>query len=104
MGLQESTLHERKAAFRVGDGEDCFLIAEMRTAGQDKDPKHALRYQLEDHLNSITIQLGSDAEIITYEEYSVYSETLYQVSDGEVEAPTRYQHRGKEKDEESGLS
>jgi hypothetical protein len=104
MGLQESTLHGRGAAFRVRDGENCFLIAETETAGQDKDPKHVLRYQLGDHLNSITIELGSDAEIITYEEYSVYSETLYQVSDGAVEAPTCYQYRGKEKDEESGLS
>jgi RHS repeat-associated protein len=92
-----------RQSLRVMDDTTCLLLAETRTVGDDKSPQQLLRYQLGNHINSVAIELGANAEIITYEEYGAYGDTTYKASHLETGVPKRYGYSGKEKDEESGL-
>ena len=68
------------------------------------DPQPLLRHQLGDHLESSSIELDEQGDIISYEEYYPYGSTSYQAVDSETEVSAkRYRFTGKERDEESGL-
>ena len=45
----------------------------------------------------------TEAQIISYEEYTPYGSTTYQAVRSQTETPKRYRYTGKERDEESGL-
>ena len=68
------------------------------------DPQPLLRHQLGDHLESSSIELDEQGDIISYEEYYPYGSTSYQAVDSATEVSAkRYRFTGKERDEESGL-
>ena len=68
------------------------------------DPQPLLRHQLGDHLESSSLELDEQGEIISYEEYYPYGSTSYQAVDSQTEVSgKRYRFTGKERDEESGL-
>jgi len=62
------------------------------------------RYQYADHLNSCSIEVDHQADIISFEEYYAYGGTSYHSvkSDSEV-SQKRYRYNGKEKDDETGF-
>jgi RHS repeat-associated protein len=62
------------------------------------------RYQLSNNIESATLELDENANIISYEEYYPYGDTSYQAgrSNSEV-SQKRYRYTGKEKDDESGF-
>ncbi len=64
----------------------------------DPMPEHQVRYQLDDHLLSVTSTLAADGMLLSREEYLPYGETAF----GSY-ARKRYRFTGKERDEESGL-
>lgn len=88
---------------RTMDDEKCITIRETRTIGDTPGPGELLRYQLSNHQGSVSIELDSNAQLLTYEEYSPYGETTYSATQGTIETPKRYQYSGKELDSESGL-
>ena len=61
-------------------------------------PTQRLRFQLGDHLSSITATLGSAADVFNREEYLPYGETAF----GSY-ARKRYRYTSRERDGESGL-
>jgi RHS repeat-associated protein len=62
------------------------------------------RYQLSNNIESATLELDENAQIISYEEYYPYGDTSYMAGKSESEvSQKRYRYTGKEKDEESGL-
>src|SRR6266516_885358 len=79
-------------------------IRKKDTRGTDRAPQRLIRYQLESHLGSATIELDEHAKVLSYEEYSPYGSTTYQGNDSTLETPKRYRFTGKERDEESGLN
>ena len=68
------------------------------------EPVALTRYQLGNHLGSISLELAGDGALISYEEYHPYGTTAFQAgpSDAEVSVK-RYRYIGKEHDEESGF-
>jgi RHS repeat-associated protein len=75
----------------------------LDAAGNDQAPPQLIRYQFGNHLGSSSLELGGQAQIISYEEYSPYGCSSYQAARSQTEAAKRYRYTGKERDEESGL-
>ncbi|WP_160370485.1 RHS repeat domain-containing protein [Sphingobacterium humi] len=97
LDIERTTVH-------VSDDTGRIAMLEERTQGTDPSPASLERYNYSNHLQSATLELDGDAEIISYEEYHPYGTTSYQASNASINAVAkRYRYTGKERDEESGL-
>jgi RHS repeat-associated protein len=76
------------------------LIAENWTGSSDA-PGLLLRYALTTNIQSVSVELDEKGNLISYEEYSPYGSTTYQLVFNKM--PKRYQFSGKERDSNSGL-
>jgi RHS repeat-associated protein len=94
--LQRETLH-------VMDDQQRIALVETRTQGSDPAPQQLIRYQLGNHLGSVSLELDDQGHIISYEEYTPYGSTSYQAVRSHTETPRRYRYTGKERDEETGF-
>ncbi len=97
--LERETLH-------IMDDEKRIALVETRIPVKDEpvtETTHFIRYQLGNHLGSASLELGNDAEPISYEEYYPYGSTSYQAVKDIKGIPKRYRYTGKERDEETGL-
>jgi RHS repeat-associated protein len=96
--LERETLH-------VMDDKHRIALVETRTQGQETDvPEQLIRYQFGNHLGSTNLELDSEAQIISYEEYTPYGSTSFQ--SGRILAEVklkRYRYTDMERDEESGF-
>jgi RHS repeat-associated protein len=90
--------------------DDKQRIAFIETKTIDKgsavaSPAFAQRYQLANHLGSASLELDEVGKLISYEEYSPYGNTTYQVGRSAAEVSLkRYRFTGKERDEENGFT
>jgi len=78
--------------------DDQSRIATIRLGDDFGDTTPTVKYNLEDHLGSSTLQLKANGANISSEEYYPFGETSF----GSY-AKKRYKYCGKERDEESGL-
>lgn len=78
--------------------DDKSRIATVRVGDDFSDTTPAVKYNLEDHLGSSTLQLEQSGANINREEYYPFGETSF----GSY-ARKRYKYCGKERDTESGL-
>ena len=63
-----------------------------------------IRYQIDNHLGSASLELDESAAIISYEEYHPFGTTSYRAGRSDTETSLkRYKYVGKERDEETGL-
>jgi RHS repeat-associated protein len=99
----DSSLQIERETLHVSDGQHRFALVETRTEGSDPAPQQLIRYQFGNQLDSSTLEVDDQAEIISYEEYTPYGSTSYQAVRSKTETPKRYRFSGKERDEESGL-
>lgn len=97
------TLELERHSLRVTDDRETVAIAERRVLGEDRGVEALTRYQLADHLCSVTIELDGQARLLTYEEYYPYGGTAYEAVANRGQAPKRYRFSGKERDTETGL-
>lgn len=97
--LVRNTLHVMDDTRRIAMVETRALD----TAGTDTSPAQLTRYQLSNQLGSSCLELDSQAQIISYEEYAPYGSSSYQAVRNQTETPKRYRYTGKERDEETGL-
>ncbi len=97
-GLERQTLH-------IMDDTQRIAMLETRTQGVDPDtPARLIRYQMGNHLGSVSLELDGDAALISYEEYHPYGTTAYQARNAGIKAAAkRYRYTGMERDEETGL-
>ena len=95
--LERESLH-------VMDDRQRIAMVETRTQGVDSSPIQIIRYQLGNHLGSASLELDSEAQVISYEEYYPYGSSSYQAVRNQTEAPKRYRYTGMERDEETGLN
>ena len=95
--LERQTLH-------VTDDERRIALVESRTAGDDGSPARLVRYQLDNHLGSVSLELDDAARVVSYEEYHPFGSTSYQGVRSLLEAPKRYRFTAKERDEETGFT
>jgi RHS repeat-associated protein len=96
LSVQRETLH-------VMDDQRRVAVIEVRTTGTDPGADRLVRYQYDNQLGSVTLELDERARIISYEEYHPYGSTAYQGVRSLTETPKRYRYTGKERDAESGL-
>ncbi|XXY21866.1 SpvB/TcaC N-terminal domain-containing protein [Sorangium sp. So ce216] len=97
--LERQTLH-------VMDGARRLAMVETRTVDTSGPftvtPR--LRYQLDNHLGSVSLEVDGAGLVIGYEEYHPYGTTAYWSASSAAEVSRkRYRYTGKEKDEETGL-
>ncbi|KAL6885788.1 SpvB domain-containing protein [Trichoderma evansii] len=71
----------------------------MTPAGE----KRLHRYQLDNYLGSICVELDMHGSVISYEEYSAYGSSTYRALRVDVDADKRYRFANKERDTETGL-
>lgn len=96
--LRSETLH-------LMDDQQRIALVETRTREDDPaGPQRLVRFQLGNHLGSAVLELDDQTQIISYEEYAPYGSTSYQAVRSRTEAPKRYRHAARERDEESGFS
>ncbi|MVZ63773.1 RHS repeat domain-containing protein [Sphingobacterium humi] len=95
--LERTTVH-------VSDDTGRIAMLEERTVGTDPSPASLERYIYSNHLQSASLELDGDAEVISYEEYHPYGTTSYQAMNTSINAVAkRYRFVQMERDEESGL-
>jgi RHS repeat-associated protein len=99
---------ERETLHIMDDQKRIALVETKIIDGEKKDPTSLLapviRYQLGNHLGSVSLELDEAGEIISYEEYYPYGSTSYQAGHSVTEVSLkRYRYTGKERDEETGL-
>jgi RHS repeat-associated protein len=94
--LERQTLH-------VMDDQHRLALIETRTQGADAGPAQRIRYQFGNHLDSATLELDDQGQVISYEEYYPFGGTSYQAVRSQTETPKRYRYTGKERDAENGF-
>ncbi|WP_217646262.1 SpvB/TcaC N-terminal domain-containing protein [Halomonas korlensis] len=98
------TMKLEREALHIMDDMQRVALVETRTQGTDPAPRHLVRFQIGNHLGSASLELDTEAQIISYEEYYPYGSTSYQAVRNHAETPNRYRYTGMERDEESSFS
>lgn len=88
------------------DDQRVLIVEDVKTTDDNNLQTGTLfRYQYGNHLGSVGLELNSDADIISYEEYHPYGTSAYKARSQAIKAAAkRYRYTGMERDEESGLS
>jgi RHS repeat-associated protein len=94
--LERETLHGMDDQQRIA-----LVETKIIAPPGDRSPLQLIRYQIGNHLGSVSLELDGQGKVISYEEYYPYGSTSYQGVDKEIEAPKRYRYTGKERDEET---
>ncbi len=96
-GLVRETLH-------IMDDKQRIALVETRNEVDDGSAKQLIRYQLDNHLGSASVELDQNGGLISYEEYHPYGTTAFQAGRSAAEVSLkRYRYTGKERDEETGF-
>ncbi len=98
--------HERET-LHVADGTRRMCLIETKTVenGQTVQAANIARYQYDNHLGTATLELGGNADVISYEEFHPYGTSSYRAANGAIDVSAkRYRYTGQERDEETGLA
>ena len=96
---------QETVTLRLVAGPQCVLVTRcVRAMSGGAESERTYRYQLDDHLGSVGLEVDETAAVITYEEYYPYggSAVIGGTSAVEVERK-RYRFSGKELDQATGL-
>lgn len=100
-------LETERTTVNIRDDKAKIATVDTLTVDQSSlivNPTAVVRYQLDNHLGSASLELDETADIITYEEYHPFGTTSYRSGRTETEtSQKRYKYVGKERDEETGL-
>lgn len=94
-------------SLHVMDGNQRVAIVETKTVDSDVPalvPTAITRFQLGNHLGSVALELGSDGQVISYEEYHPFGTSAYRSFGTAAVSSPRYRYSGNERDEETSLS
>ncbi|WP_185154529.1 RHS repeat domain-containing protein [Fulvivirga sp. M361] len=97
---------ERESLHILDDQKRIAIIDTLTIDAQNSvpAPQNQIRYQLENHLGSASLELDDLASIISYEEYHPFGTSSYRSGRNSAETSLKqYRYVGKEHDEESGL-
>lgn len=103
---QNDTVTEERRSMRVMDDERCVAIRLHWSQGSPpvgtSNPQ--IRYQLENHLGSATMEVDDGGQTIGYEEYFPYGGTSFVAGRSLAEVKLKqYRYSGKERDASTGL-
>lgn len=104
-GLVRETLHVMDDKTRIAMLDTEIAPAVIIGGSQQQAPVvKTTRYQLDNHLESVTLELNENAQIINYEEYHPFGTTAFQANNAAINvAAKRYRYTSRERDEETGL-
>jgi len=99
----------KRQTLRVMDDRTCVAILDYWIKDDAKQevqepgtPK--LRYQLDNHLGSVCLEVNSDGELTSYEEYFPYGGTAIIAGNSREEVKLKdYRYSGKERDDSTGF-
>ncbi len=102
---QNNNLNKEKYTVHVMDDKSRVALHHYWTKGTpDETQENQDRYQLSNHLDSVALELNSDAAIITYEEYLPFGGTALIAGKTAREVTEKeYRYSGKERDDSTGL-
>ena len=100
------TVTEERHCLRVMDDTTCIAVRDRWTQGEPpegvKNPQ--VRYQLDNHLGSATMEVDNEGQLISYEEYFPYGGTAFVAGRSLAEVKLKHYHySGKERDAATGL-
>lgn len=99
---------KERESLHIVDDKQRIALVETATLGAESAGElgmPVIRYQLGNHLGSVSLELDRDGGLISYEEYHPYGSTAFQAGKNSPEISLkRYRYTGKERDEESGLN
>jgi RHS repeat-associated protein len=98
-----TTVSLERETLRIDADSHVVARVETRTIGSDAGSAQLVRYQHSNHLDSAVLELGDQADIISYEEYFPFGSTSYQAVANQTDVPKRYRYTGKERDAENDL-
>jgi RHS repeat-associated protein len=103
---RDDTVTEERNFLRVMDDERC--VATRLRWSQGSPPAGTsnpqIRYQLENHLGSATMEVDDGGQLISYEEYFPYGGTSFVAGRSLAEVKLKqYRYSGKERDASTGL-
>ena len=103
----------KRQTLRVMDDETCVAIFHYweeptpnpsQEGNEEQVGTRKLRYQLDNHLGSVALEMDDDAQIISYEEYFPYGGTAFIAGKNQKEVKLKeYRYSGKERDDATGL-
>lgn len=99
----DKTITTERHILRIMDESDCALVVNSYTIGKDAGTRK-LRFQMSDHIGSITSEYDKNAQLISYEEYFPYGGTAIIAGSNQTEVSLKvYRYSGKERDDSTGL-
>ncbi len=101
------TVRTERQSVHISDDKSRVALVDTLTINNGNpvgNPSPVFRYQLNNHLETASLELDENADIISYEEFYPFGSTSYRAgrSNNEVNEK-RYRYVGKEKDGETGL-
>lgn len=104
---QPAGLNFERQTLRVMDDNTCVAIIYYITVDKqhpDKEKTRQFRFQMDNNLGSVSLEMDKDALLITYEEYFPYGGTAIITGSSEAEVKLKeYRYSGKERDDSTGL-
>lgn len=106
---KDGQLKQERKSLQVSEGSSRVAIIHNWTydvsfKAKRNPPSQQIRYQLSDHLGSITVEVDQEARLLSYEEYYPYGGTSLMWGDNRTNAALKeYRYSGKERDDATGL-
>ncbi|GFF56468.1 SpvB-domain-containing protein [Aspergillus udagawae] len=102
---QGPLLHRASSKGYTSEGGRFFKLSTLgaATPKTSNAPSRVLQFELDNHLNSVSLMLDERAHLVLYEEYFPHGGTAFESTVSQKEVPKRYRYCGKEKDNETGL-
>ncbi|MEO1396822.1 MAG: SpvB/TcaC N-terminal domain-containing protein [Cyanobacteria bacterium J06634_5] len=108
-GDGEAVTLERETLYVMDDKQRIALVETKKIdpANSSNSPLLApiIRYQLGNHVDSVSLEVNAAGEVISYEEYHSYGSMAYRSGNSAAEVSLkRYGYAGREREEETGLN
>lgn len=104
---QAATVKLERQSLQVRGGERFAIVHHWAVTTSESGPQageQQVRYQLDDYLGSVAIELDEEAGLLTYEEYFPYGGTSLMWGKNRLDSALKeYRYSGKERDGTTGL-
>ena len=100
-------LQEERETVHLSDSAGRVAMVETKTVDGGAavgSPLARYRYQLDNHLGTVAVEVDEGGNVVSYEEYHPYGTSAYRAEGAAIGVSRRrYRYTGKERDEETGL-